>query len=52
VVFFEDKLAYATRGPGARGGIRDPFGVADVRRAGSDVTIVATSSMVYVALER
>src|SRR5207247_6455732 len=27
-----------------------PFGVADVKRAGSDVTIVATSSMVQVAL--
>ena len=28
-----------------------PLGVADVKREGSDVTIVATSSMVYVALE-
>ena len=27
-----------------------PFGVADVKRAGDDVTIVATSSMVRVAL--
>ena len=28
-----------------------PLGVADVKRAGTDITIVATSSMVYVALE-
>ena len=28
-----------------------PLGVADVKRAGEDITIVATSSMVYVALE-
>src|SRR5947209_11810501 len=27
-----------------------PFGVADIKRAGTDVTIVATSSMVQVAL--
>jgi len=27
-----------------------PFGVADVRRVGTDITIVATSSMVQVAL--
>ena len=51
VVFFEDKLAYATRGPVPEEEYVIPFGVADVKRAGSDVTIVATSSMVYVALE-
>ncbi len=27
-----------------------PLGVADVKRAGSDITLVATSSMVQVAL--
>src|SRR5256714_12412518 len=30
---------------------RVPFGVADVKRAGTDVTVVATSSMVHAALE-
>ena len=28
-----------------------PFGVADIKRVGEDITLVATSSMVYVALE-
>jgi pyruvate dehydrogenase E1 component beta subunit len=28
-----------------------PLGVADVKRVGTDITLVATSSMVYVALE-
>jgi acetoin:2,6-dichlorophenolindophenol oxidoreductase subunit beta len=51
VVFFEDKLAYAMRGPVPEDEYVIPLGVADVKRAGSDVTIVATSSMVYVALE-
>jgi acetoin:2,6-dichlorophenolindophenol oxidoreductase subunit beta len=51
VVFFEDKLAYATRGPVPEEDYVIPLGVADVKRPGSDVTIVATSSMVYVALE-
>lgn len=52
VVVFEDKMMYQTKGP-----IPDdddfviPLGVAGVKREGSDVTIVATSSMVYVALE-
>jgi pyruvate/2-oxoglutarate/acetoin dehydrogenase E1 component len=52
VVIFEDKMNFATKGP-----VPDdedfviPLGVADVKREGEDVTIVATSSMVYVALE-
>jgi pyruvate/2-oxoglutarate/acetoin dehydrogenase E1 component len=51
VVFFEDKLAYALRGPVPEDDYVIPLGVADIKRRGSDVTIVATSSMVYVALE-
>jgi pyruvate/2-oxoglutarate/acetoin dehydrogenase E1 component len=51
VVFFEDKLGYATRGPVPEEEYVIPLGVADVKREGRDVTIVATSSMVYVALE-
>ena len=52
VVIFEDKLNFATKGP-----VPDdedfviPLGVADIKREGEDITIVATSSMVYVALE-
>jgi len=50
VVFFEDKMMYKLKGPVPEGEYTIPFGVADVKRAGTDVTIVATSSMVQVAL--
>jgi pyruvate dehydrogenase E1 component beta subunit len=50
VVFFEDKLMFATKGPVPEEEYTIPFGVADVKREGEDVTLVATSSMVYVAL--
>jgi pyruvate/2-oxoglutarate/acetoin dehydrogenase E1 component len=50
VVFLEHKLLYNTTG-----GVPDeeylvPIGVAEVKRAGDDVTIVATSRMVLLAL--
>ena len=51
VVFFEDKMMFATKGPVPGDEYTIPFGVADVKRAGDDVTLIATSSMVYVALE-
>src|SRR5919198_1144493 len=51
VVFFEDKMMFAVKGPVPDGEYTIPFGVADVKREGDDLTIVATSSMVYVALE-
>jgi pyruvate dehydrogenase E1 component beta subunit len=50
-VIIEDKMDYTVKGE-----VPDdddfliPFGVADVKREGEDVTIVATSSMVRVAL--
>ena len=50
VVFFEDKMMYQLKGPVPEGEYTIPFGVADVKRAGTDITIVATSSMVHVAL--
>src|SRR5579859_3545667 len=50
VVFFEDKMMYQLKGPVPEGEYTIPFGVADVKRAGTDITIVATSSMVQVAL--
>src|SRR5204863_2295219 len=50
VVFFEDKMMYKLKGPVPTEDYTIPFGVADVKRAGTDVTIVATSSMVQVAL--
>ena len=51
VVFFEDKMGYAIKGEVPEGDYPIPFGQADVKRAGEDITIVATSSMVYVALQ-
>lgn len=51
VVVIEDKMDYTIKGE-----VPDdpdftiPFGVADVKRVGEDVTIVATSSMIRVAL--
>jgi pyruvate dehydrogenase E1 component beta subunit len=50
VVFFEDKMMYNLEGPVPAEEYTIPFGVADIKRAGTDVTIVATSSMVHVAL--
>jgi pyruvate/2-oxoglutarate/acetoin dehydrogenase E1 component len=50
VVFFEDKMMYKLKGPVPVEDYTIAFGVADVKRAGSDITIVATSSMVQVAL--
>ena len=50
VVFFEDKMMYKMKGPVPEGDYTIPFGVADVKREGDDITIVATSSMVQVAL--
>ncbi len=51
VVFFEDKMSYGVKGPVDEGDYTIPLGVGDVKRAGEHVTLVATSSMVQVALE-
>jgi pyruvate dehydrogenase E1 component beta subunit len=50
VAFFEDKMMYKLKGPVPTEDYTIPFGVADIKRAGTDITIVATSSMVQVAL--
>jgi len=50
VVFFEDKMMYKLKGPVPTEDYTIPFGVADIKRAGQDITLVATSSMVQVAL--
>jgi len=51
VVFFEDKMGYALKGEVPDGDFVLPLGEADVKRVGEDITIVALSSMVLVALE-
>jgi len=50
VVFFEDKMMFKSKGPVPVEEYLIPFGVADIKREGEDITIVATSSMVQVAL--
>jgi pyruvate dehydrogenase E1 component beta subunit len=50
VVFFEDKMMYKLKGPVPAEDYTLPLGVADIKRAGNDITFVATSSMVQVAL--
>src|ERR1700731_2992923 len=50
VIFFEDKMMYQLKGFVPEGDYAIPFGVADIKREGSDITIVATSSMVQIAL--
>jgi pyruvate dehydrogenase E1 component beta subunit len=51
VVIFEDKMNYQQRGPVPVAEYTIPLGVADIKRPGKDVTLIATSSMVLVALE-
>jgi pyruvate/2-oxoglutarate/acetoin dehydrogenase E1 component len=51
VLFFEDKVMYhKIKGPVPEEEYLIPFGVADIKREGSDVTIVALSRMVHTAL--
>jgi pyruvate dehydrogenase E1 component beta subunit len=50
VIFFEDKMKYQMRGPVPEEEYTIPLGVADIKRSGTDITLVATSSMVQVAL--
>jgi pyruvate dehydrogenase E1 component beta subunit len=50
VVFYEDKMQFQLKGPVPEEEYLVPLGVADVKRSGTDITLVATSSMVQVAL--
>jgi pyruvate/2-oxoglutarate/acetoin dehydrogenase E1 component len=51
VFFCEHKLLYPIEGEVPKKDYTVPFGVADIKREGSDVTIVATSYMVHKALK-
>ena len=51
VMIYEHKLLYKTKGPVPEGRYTVPIGVAEVRRAGRHLTIVATSIMVHRALD-
>ncbi|HEY7165727.1 MAG TPA: alpha-ketoacid dehydrogenase subunit beta [Candidatus Binatia bacterium] len=50
VVFFEDKMMYQLKGAVPDEEYTIPLGSADVKRSGTHITLVGTSSMVQVAL--
>ena len=51
VMFIEHKMLYGTKGPVPEEDYVIPLGLADVKREGSDVTIISYSRMVLRALE-
>lgn len=51
VIFYEHKLLYRTTEAVPEELYRIPFGKADIKREGSDVTVIATAIMVHKALE-
>ena len=51
VVFLEHKMLYAMEGEVPEGAYTIPFGQADIKREGEDVTVVATANMVHTALD-
>ena len=51
VIFIEHKMIYLLKGDVPEEEYTIPFGVADIKSEGKDVTIVAYSNMVYKALE-
>jgi len=50
VIFIEHKGLYGIKGPVPKDEYEVPLGVADVKRKGKDVTIVATAAMVHKSL--
>jgi pyruvate dehydrogenase E1 component beta subunit len=50
VCFLEHKLLYKTKGEVPEGEYSIPLGVADVKREGTDITVVATEVMVHKSL--
>jgi pyruvate dehydrogenase E1 component beta subunit len=51
VVFLEKRLLYGRRGPVPEGEYTVPIGVADVKREGTDATVVAYGQCVHYALQ-
>ncbi len=51
VVFFESELTYGLRGPVPEGEYLVPIGKADIKRAGSDVTLITWSKNLFLTLE-
>lgn len=51
VIFFEQKLLYRKKGPVPEEDYSIPLGVADIKRAGKDLTIISYGRMIPVCLE-
>lgn len=51
VIFFVNRKMYQVTGPVPDGDYSIPLGVADIKRVGEDITIVATSNLVSAALQ-
>lgn len=51
VIFIESEVAYGYKGEVPEGEHLVPIGVGDVKRPGKDVTLIAWSKMIHVALE-
>ena len=51
IIFFEHRLLYAISGDVPEDEITIPLGKADIKRTGSDITIVATGMMVHKAMD-
>jgi len=51
VIFLEQKLLYRTKGEVPEEEYTIPFGQADIKRAGSDITVITYGRMVFMCLE-
>jgi pyruvate dehydrogenase E1 component beta subunit len=51
VVFFESELTYGKRGPVPEGEYIIPIGKADIKREGTDVTLITWSKNVFLVLD-
>ncbi len=51
VIFIESEVLYGLKGEVPEGEYTIPLGVADIKRPGNDVTLIAHAKMVHVALE-
>ena len=51
VIFLEHKVLYFSQGAVPDGEYTIPFGVADVKREGTDCTVIAIHTMVHKALQ-
>jgi pyruvate dehydrogenase E1 component beta subunit len=51
VVFFESELTYSLKGPVPTGEYLVPIGKADIKREGSDITLISWSKVVFLTME-